>query len=102
MINQEQDFGCSSNNDNRIKRLIDLWWNADTIIGKIFKFVYDSEVGVNELKLKNYIKSLNGIERTWYTDLHTSKKDYCLIFIRDNNRITKISEEANVYIKTKL
>jgi hypothetical protein len=82
----------------RMKKLINNWWNADTKIGKILKFVYDSETGVSEDKLMKYLKD-NEYSETWYTDLHQPNKNYKIVFERTNNRITKIKNEAIEYIK---
>lgn len=85
----------------KMKKLINNWWNADTIIGKILKFVYDSEIGVSEMELKEFIKQCGAFD-TWYNDLHTPSKNYIKVFERTNNRITKIKNEAREYIKNKM
>lgn len=99
----DSDSGCETDesDETRMKNLVDNWWNADTIIGRIFNFVYQSNSGVSETELKNYITSLGGIPRTWYTDLHTPNKDYWLVFTRDSGRITKIRDIAKQYVLSK-
>ncbi len=85
----------------RMKKLINNWWNADTKIGKILKFVYDSETGVSEMELKEFIKN-SGSENPsqMYTHLTRNTKEYKLVFERTSNEITKIKNEAIEYIKT--
>ncbi len=87
---------------SRMKHYIDLWWNANTIIGKIFRFVYNSEVGVSSEELKNYIIEIKaGI--SWNTDIITNNKDknYSLIFYKTNNDIIKLKEVVLQYVKEK-
>ena len=88
----------TTGNTDEMKRLVNLWWNADTIIGKILKFVYEKEQ-VSEKELKDFIGTI-GDSRTWYTDLHTGNKHYINIFQRDNNRFTRINENTREYIQT--
>jgi len=78
--------------------LVDLWWNANTIIGKILKFVYESQDGVSENELKNFIEN-NNYSRAWFSDLYQSNKEYKYVFERLLNGITKIKKEAKQYIK---
>jgi len=86
---------------DRMKQLIDMWWNADTIIGKILRFVYESKVGVSETELKTYIKECGSTDYTkLYTHLITGGKEYKLIFERTDSRVTKIREEAKLYIES--
>lgn len=94
--NTETDTKTDS---DRMKELINMWWNADTIIGKILKYVYECNGdGVCETELKEFISNcgsnnINGI----YIHLTASAKEYKLIFER-NNEITNIREEARKYI----
>ena len=84
--------------DQRMKDLIDMWWNAETIIGNILKFVYESENGVPEKRLKHFIKHLGTMSKTWYTDLHTPNKQFVKVFCRDSNRVTYLLPQARQYI----
>lgn len=84
----------------RMKQLVDMWWNADTIIGKILRFVYESEVGVSEMELKEYIQSQGSNDpNKMYCHLVTNGKDYKLVFQRTVNNITQIKKEAMDYIR---
>jgi hypothetical protein len=85
-----------------MKELIDMWWNANSIIGKILKFVYDSQVGVSESELKEFIENAGSKScGKMYYHLTTKQKEYSLIFERTSNNITKIKNEALDYIRTK-
>lgn len=95
---EEDDSGYDSD-ENRMKQLVDLWWNANTIIGKILKFVYDSKDGVKENELKEFIEN-NNYSRAWFSDLYQTNKEYKYVFERLSNGITKIKKEAKQYIKT--
>ena len=101
--NEESDDSSSSSSSNNMndemKRLIDLWWNADTIIGKIIKYVYDSEIGVKESELIDYIKKQGSKNaKQMYHHLTTNGKEYSLVFEK-NNGITKLRKEARAYIQ---
>jgi len=93
-----------SNSINRMKELIDMWWNANSIIGKILKFVYDSQVGVSETELKEFIENAGSknVNELYRHLVRNDKKEYSLIFERTSNNITKIKNEAFTYIRTKL
>lgn len=87
---------------NKMQRLINMWWNSNSIIGKILRFVYESEIGVSENELKEMIRNnrstnIDGI----YKHMVSSGKEYKLVFQRDNNHITKLRKEAIEYIKNK-
>jgi hypothetical protein len=94
----EKNIGNTENDEQRMKELIDMWWDADTIIGKILKFVYEHEEGVHEKSLKKYIRTLGTMSKTWYTDLHTPNKDFVKVFCRDSNRMTRLQYNAREYI----
>lgn len=98
----DSDSGYSDDDEeidktNRMKRLIDMWWGADTIIGKILKFVKDNENGVCETKLKQFIEQ-NNYSKTWYNDLGTKAKDYSLVFERTKSQKTNLKKQAREYI----
>ena len=85
--------------NGRMKQLIDDWYGKSTIIGKIFAFVYESEIGVSETELKELIKEC-GVAETWYNDLCYDNK-YKNVFERTSNDITKLKKEALEYTRTK-
>jgi len=62
-------------NESRMKHFVNLWIHADTIIGKIFRFVLESQVGRSEMELKEFIREI-GAADTWYLDLHAPTKEY--------------------------
>jgi hypothetical protein len=97
---EDSDSGYTSdeNDEDRMKRLINMWWGVDNIIGKILKFVYESQDGVTENKLKEFIESINA-SKTWYNDLGTRVKEYSLVFERTKNQTTKLKKEAKEYIR---
>ena len=79
-----------------MQKLIRNWWNKNTIIGKILKFIYDSEVGISENELKEYLEE-NGYSRAWFSDLAQINKEYKYIFSRSENGITNVRENARAY-----
>ena len=95
----ESDSGYTTDesDEDRMKRLINMWWGVNNIIGKILKFVYESQDGVTENKLKEFIESINA-SKTWYNDLGTRVKEYSLVFERTKNQTTKLKKEAKEYI----
>ena len=94
-------YSQDENNTNRMRELVDLWWNSDSIIGQILKFVYDSGSGVSELELKDYItfSGSNNVNEL-YNELNRKKRGHSLIFERSKNGITNINEIAREYIAT--
>lgn len=84
----------------RMKQLINMWWNADTIIGKILRFVYESEVGVSEGELRNYIESIgsNNVTAHYQELVKFDERRHDLVFERTSNKITKLRKEAAKYI----
>jgi len=93
----ESDSGYDSDED-RMKRLINMWWGANTTIGKILKFIYESQDGLREKKLKEFIeecgsKNANQI----YIHLTRQDKEYNLVFERKDN-ITSLKKEARKYV----
>lgn len=42
------------NNENRVSELINMWWNKESIIGKILKYIYEKE-SVTENELKEFL-----------------------------------------------
>ncbi len=87
------------NNEGKMKELINKWWNSNCNTGKILRFVYESEVGVSEHELKEYIKEIgssNVIEM--YNELIRKARFYDLIFTRSENKITKITKKAQDFI----
>jgi hypothetical protein len=89
---------ASDRDENRMKQLINIWWNADTIIGKILKFIYDSLNGVGEDELKIFIEKCGSKNITsHYQELVKNDRKYNLVFQRKNN-ITTLTPEAREYI----
>ncbi len=84
----------------RMKQLIDMWWGADTIIGKVLKYVYEHKEGVEEQVLKQYIiqtGSKNHLQIFHHLTRHD--KDYCQVFYKDNaEQLIKLKPEAIDYI----
>lgn len=97
-MNVKSEVKPNDCDESKMKHCIDLWWKADTIIGKILTFVYKSEIGVTEIELKEFIKSI-GADDSWYTDIHKQNKEYKYVFTRSENRITKLATQASRYIK---
>jgi hypothetical protein len=97
--NESNTSDVDGNDSERMKELIDMWWNADSIIGKILKFIYESQIGVNESELKEYLKQ-NKYSKAWVSDLSQKHKDYKYVFEKNNN-IIKIKNEASNYISSK-
>lgn len=90
-------FEESEDEENRMEKLIDMWWGKKTIIGKILSYVYENE-GVDEDDLKEFIeecgsKNVDGL----YNHMTSNGKEYSLIFKRKNN-ITNLNKEARKYI----
>lgn len=91
---------CLDNNENRMKQLIDVWWRADTMIGKILRFVYDSERGVKEEQLKAFIQAAGSRDSyQMYIHLTRDDKEYKHVFSRNINNVTDLKYDAKVYIK---
>ena len=85
----------------RMRELINLWWNADSIIGKILKFVYESNDGVTENELKSFIANIGSKnEEQMYHHLTTNGKEYKHVFERNSDNVTKIRGAAKEYIST--
>lgn len=86
---------------DRMKQLVNLWWNADTIIGKILRFVYESEVGVSEIELKDCLIELGSENpNELFNELVRIKRGHSLVFERTDNKITKMRKTAREYINT--
>jgi hypothetical protein len=94
--------GYDNNDNNRMKQLVDNWYGKSTIIGKIFTFVYESEVGVSETELKEYIKEI-GSENTdkMFKELVRKDAEHNTVFERTSNNITKLRKDALEYTRTK-
>ena len=94
---ESEESVASSSGISRMKELIDTWWNADTIIGKILRYVYQKSA-VHESDLKEYIKECGSNNQyQMYHHLVTSGKEYNLVFER-LNEITKLNKAAKDYI----
>lgn len=87
---------------DRMKQLIDLWWTSDTIIGKVLRFVRDSDIGVTELELKCFLQEIGSVNvDELFNELARNKRGHFLVFERTENKITKLRKEATQYITTK-
>jgi hypothetical protein len=88
------------NDVERMKQLIDMWWRANSIIGKILQYVYDhKKTGVAEDAMKTFLE-MNSYSKAWYSDLEQQHKEYKLVFERSNG-ITKLKQQALQYINNK-
>lgn len=100
-MNMVQDRGHSVAEDDidTMKRLIDMWWNANTIIGKILKFVYESETGVSEGQLMAFIQTTGSRDPyQMYIHLTRDDKEYKHVFKRDADNVTDLKHDAKAYI----
>lgn len=101
--NNDKDSGIdiiekiSDKNITKIKKYINAWWKAGTIIGKILEFVYENGK-CNEEQLKTFIESIGGKPRTWITDLYQKNKKYTLVFYRDHMKNISLISEAREFI----
>lgn len=83
----------------RMRQLIDMWWNADTIIGKILRFVYEHENGVNEAELKEFMKEIGSQNvDELFNELTRQQRGHSMVFERTQKKISKIRKEAKEYI----
>jgi len=83
----------------RMKQLIDMWWNADTIIGKILRYVYEHENGVNEVELKEFMKDIGSQNvDELFNELTRQQRGHSMVFERTQKKISKIRKEAKEYI----
>lgn len=89
----------STDDPKRMEQLINMWWGADSIIGKVIKFVYDSEIGVGEIELKEYIEA-SGSKNSSHVYVHLTRdtKEYKSVFERSSDGITTIRSVARDYI----
>ena len=97
-----EDTEIDENESYIMERLINMWWNGNTNVGKILKYVYESE-GVNENELKEFIREC-GSKKVNETFIHLNRNgtQYKHVFKRDLNGITKIKKEAKEYIKSNI
>lgn len=83
--------------ENRMEKLIDMWWGKKTIIGKILSYIYENE-GADEEDLKEFIEECGSKDaKKMYHHLISKTKEYKLVFKRKNN-ITNLNKEAREYI----
>ena len=96
----EDDEGYTSDGD-RMKSLIDRWWCADTIIGKILEFVYRNE-DVQQGIMMNFITQLGSKNPfQMYHHLTTTGKEYSLVFTRSSKSTDGVTlkKSAKDYIQ---
>lgn len=86
--------------EEKMKQLVNLWWNADTIIGKILRFIYGFTDGVGESELKNFIQEC-GSRNVDNLFRHLTNKEYKFVFKRTHQNITKLHDSALIFINTK-
>lgn len=74
-----------------------MWWNKESIIGKILKYIYEKE-SVTEDELKEFIEKCGSknVDKM-YNELVRKDKEFTTVFERKNN-ITKINKEAREYV----
>lgn len=85
--------------DYEMKRLIKRWWSANTIIGKVLKFVH-AHPSVDESVLIDFIKSTGSKNPDkMYHHLTTATKNYRLVFSRTAGK-TYINRPASTFIAT--
>jgi len=100
-FSDEEDSDEEVNQIDRMQELINNWWGKKNLTGKILKFVYDSETGVSENELKEYLKECRSKNTTgFYNHMISNGKEYKLIFERTSDEITKIKNEAREYINS--
>jgi hypothetical protein len=102
-IESESERSESENDkeEDRMKMLINNWWNKKSIIGKILSFVYENNDGVNEKELKEFIHECGSKDvNKMYHHLITKTKEYNLVFERKND-ITKLKQKAREFINIK-
>lgn len=90
----------SSETNLDMERHLSMWWNNRTsILGKVLRFIYDSEL-VSENELKEYIKEQGSENPDSFYSTKIHHTYYKSIFIETENKITKLTEEAVSYIRT--
>lgn len=97
---EEDDDGYVSDED-KMKNLIDKWWNADTISGKILRFIYKNKTVTREILLQ-FLNSIDCSADKWLTQLVTpDNKGYCLIYKKINGNFA-LNDCVINYIDQKL
>lgn len=96
---EEDDDGYLSDND-KMKNLVDKWWNADTISGKILRFIYKNKTVKRETLLQ-FLNSIDCSADKWLTQLITpDNKGYCLVYRKTDTNFT-LNDSVFNYIKNK-
>lgn len=93
----EREEGESYHHD--YKNQIDRWLVSNSIIAKIFRFVKDNPHGVSKTELEEFIRNNTTSENInkYYTEV--VQRDRKIIFNRDQNNITKLTEKAKEYLQ---
>ena len=95
---EDDDEDYYSEEDNRMKELVDMWWNGNTIIGRIFRFVYD-KTSVSETELKSFINSIGSANsQELFNELVRKQRGHSLVFMRDIHKNTRINTETREYV----
>lgn len=98
MLKDDDQF-VAGDDESTMKRLIDMWWNADTIIGKILTFVYKHKNGVGERELKDFIMNSGSTNIDgMYKHMVSNGKEYKYIFERNDKNITNLKPESRKLI----
>jgi len=96
-VESEDESDSEDEEENRMEKLIDMWWGKKTIIGKILSYTYENE-GADEDDLKEFIEECGSKDASkMYHHLISKTKEYKLVFKRKNN-ITDLNKEARKYI----
>jgi hypothetical protein len=84
---------------DKMKKLINMWWGKKNIIAKVLSFLYENEIGVSEIEVKEFIKNTGTQNITsQYQELFKKDRGHSLVFERTSNEITKLRKEAREYI----
>lgn len=84
--------------EDEVKHKIDLWWNDNSIIGRVLKCVYNKENGICEEELLTYIQEWgSNSAQSFYINLF--HHNLCGIFVKLDG-IVCISNNARTYISS--
>lgn len=84
----------------KMKKLINNWWNnGNSIIGQILKFVYYKK-NANKEELEVFIEECGSDNITsQYQELFKKDRLHTLVFEKNSNNVTRITQEAREYIQ---
>ena len=96
--NHVRDEFDGMGNDPRVRDLVQRWWGANTLIGKIFAYVHQHVHGVDEQSLKAFVESCGSINvDTMVWNLTRKEKPEALVFEKSGG-VYKIRGRALQYI----